>query len=105
MSHRRLNPRGKQLSSETVWDAFWIYGLLLWQTSTKDIPLSLPHKGSNRDRFNKALSARNDDMLSCGQALWSHTCDKCEKIEYSAPTDGSDPIPISRCLRCTYFYA
>ncbi|KAF7976972.1 hypothetical protein HWV62_5047 [Athelia sp. TMB] len=65
------------LSTETVWDAFFLNGLILdakgWNTA-----LELRHDAPDQaTRLRPALEARNKRMVGPGQELWNHACNIC----------------------------
>ena len=82
------------LTTETVWNAFWLYALLKHHDATGET-FTLPHAGDHQGRFTSALDARNAMMVGTGQPLWSHACDDCEKLLFEPPTDGAPPTPTS----------
>ena len=67
------------MTSELVWNAFYIYALLLDHTR-RAVSLKLPHHGEQIERVAAALHARNLRMVGVGQAAWAHACDDCEKL-------------------------
>lgn len=80
------------ISSEVVWDSFWLYGLLL-SAERYGEALAVPHGGNHTDRWAESLAARNQRMAGTGQPLWAHACDECEKLIYSDEED-QPRIPI-----------
>ncbi|KAJ6577694.1 hypothetical protein B0H19DRAFT_931792 [Mycena capillaripes] len=69
----------QMLQPTTVWDSFFLHALL--RDATKHFfLLSVPHNGTNADRLNTALEARNARMVGTGQDLWAHACKGCMKI-------------------------
>ena len=95
LSHRgEAYPSTVPLSTDVVWDAFWLYALLLWSQRTEQ-PLVVPHSGEHKDRWTTSLSARNVAMAGTGQALWAHACDQCEKIIYEPGEQEGSHVPIS----------
>ena len=79
------------LTSQTVWNAFWLHALLKHQHRRGET-LSITHSGNHRDRFTAALDARNAFMVGTGQPLWAHACDDCEKL-IPAPSEDSVDSP------------
>ena len=76
------------MTSEIVWNAFYIHALLLHH-SRDDSRLHLPHRTEQAERIAAALEARNEHMVGIGQAEWAHACDDCEKIrEVNDPAGG-----------------
>ena len=67
------------MSSEIVWNAFYLHALLLHHCRRKST-LELPHGGAQSVRFSDALKARNNTMVGIGQPQWAHACDDCEKM-------------------------
>lgn len=92
------HPSTVPLSSEMVWDSFWLYGLLLSSMRFRE-PLVVPHSGDHHDRWTAALTARNQLMAGTGQPAWSHACDQCEQVIYTEQ-EGSGRVPAG-----TFFYA
>ena len=82
------------LTTETVWNAFWLYTLLKHHNARGET-LTLPHVEDHQDRFTLALDARNAIMVGTGKPLWSHACDSCEKLLFEPPMDGAPPILTS----------
>ena len=68
-----------KMTSEIVWNAFYIHALLQHH-SCDDSRLCIPHWAKQSDRIAAALEARNKHMIGIGQAEWAHACDDCEKI-------------------------
>lgn len=71
------------LSTETVWDAFFLNGLLLDFKERYDT-LELEHNvHDHATRLRPAIQARNERMVGPGQELWNHACEICCAIEES----------------------
>ena len=90
------------MSSEIVWNAFYLHALLLHH-HRKNSTLELPHNGKQSDRFTDALKARNNVMVGIGQPQWAHACDDCEQL--IAPAPGSPegtPWRTSHSCNCYY---
>jgi len=67
------------LTGDYVWEAFFIYSLLLDHMEHGTI-LDLPHAVPDQTiRLRAALEARTLAMAGPGQELWSHACDLCCK--------------------------
>lgn len=65
------------LSTETVWDAFFLNGLLLDFKERGDT-LELAHNVHDQaTRLRPALEARTERMVGPGQELWNHACNVC----------------------------
>lgn len=65
------------LSTETVWDAFFLNGLIL-DAKERNTALELRHDVSDQaTRFRPALEARNERMVGPGHELWNHACNVC----------------------------
>lgn len=65
------------LSAETVWDSFFLNGLLLDFKDRNDT-LELEHDAQNHAaRLRPAIQARNERMVGPGQELWNHACELC----------------------------
>ncbi|KAF9522001.1 hypothetical protein CPB83DRAFT_911574 [Crepidotus variabilis] len=74
-------PTGFELSVEFVWDAFFLYGLMLDHVEEKSV-LELPHQAeSQAKRLQAALRVRNQRLAGVGQEAWNHACDRCCHIE------------------------
>jgi hypothetical protein len=69
----------KTLSTRDVWDTFMLVSLLR-DCFKQDIPLLLPHAGSQKDRFTKAIQARNIQIQLYGQPEITHYCQKCTRF-------------------------
>ncbi|KAK6984509.1 hypothetical protein R3P38DRAFT_2575937 [Favolaschia claudopus] len=67
-----LSRLGQELDGPLVLDAFFTHGLLRHH-ATYHTCLFLPHYGSQRNRLNQALEARN-------LKHWPHACTKCMRI-------------------------
>ncbi|KAI0746250.1 hypothetical protein C8Q80DRAFT_1105775 [Daedaleopsis nitida] len=66
-----------ELTTELVWDAFYIHALLL-DHQEREFPLELVHNApSHFERLRPALQARNIRMVGPGQEEWSHACKLC----------------------------
>lgn len=68
------------LTSEVVWDAFFLHSLLR-DAQRRNYGLALPHHGRIETRFDQALHERNVIMAGTGQPNWAHACDDCMKIK------------------------
>jgi hypothetical protein len=65
------------MTTETVWDAFFLNALLL-DCMEHSISLQLPHNAHDHStRLREALVRRNEMMVGPGQELWNHACDLC----------------------------
>ena len=63
-----------------VWDAFFIYALLL-NANERNVPLDLDHNApDNAQCLRAALDACNECIVGPGQELWNHACDLCCEI-------------------------
>ncbi|EIW75906.1 hypothetical protein CONPUDRAFT_65267 [Coniophora puteana RWD-64-598 SS2] len=103
------------LNQEQVWAAWTILALLRDQMVIK-LPLSIPHKGDNRTRFNDAMQERNERIVLCGQAELLHHCSGCMRVFEEHTSEGikrwkcqvavSDGVTIGHFVckyhRCTY---
>ncbi|EIW86234.1 hypothetical protein CONPUDRAFT_148327 [Coniophora puteana RWD-64-598 SS2] len=67
------------LNQEQVWAAWTVLALLRDRMSI-DLPLSVPHKGDNRARFDDAMKERNERIVLCGQPELLHTCSGCMRV-------------------------
>lgn len=68
------------MSTETVWDAFSLHGLLVDALERQEA-LELPHNGQDQStRIEVALQHCNMQMVGPGQEYWNHACNKCCKI-------------------------
>lgn len=68
------------MSTETVWDAFFLHGLLL-DSLEHQVALELPHNGQDQStRIEAALERRNLRMVGPGQEYWNHACNRCCEI-------------------------
>ena len=67
------------MSSDIVWNAFYLHALLLYKQGHKD-KLVIPHHGQHSDRLTEALAERNLAMVGTGQPQWAHSCDVCERL-------------------------
>ncbi len=67
------------LSSETVWNTFYLYALLR-DSVRQSIGLVLPHRGSHKDRLNARLLEQNLRVAGTGQEQWAHACRDCAKV-------------------------
>ncbi|PIL31096.1 hypothetical protein GSI_05792 [Ganoderma sinense ZZ0214-1] len=85
LSLRTFQEGSTKITSEIVWNAFFIHALLLHHTRSR-LCMKLPHHGEQSDRIASALLACNEAMVGVGQVEWAHACDDCEKIvEVDAP--------------------
>lgn len=65
------------LTTETVWDSFFLNALLLDSKQRGDT-LELQHNVQNHaTRLRPAIEARNERMVGPGQELWNHACEGC----------------------------
>lgn len=72
------------LSTEHVWDAFVLLGLLEDSERVGDL-LHVPHTGDQSQRFNEAMRKRNERFITYGQPdAVHHICDKCARF-YELP--------------------
>ncbi len=85
-------PERVPLTSEHVWNAFYIHALML-DVQRRQVPLQFPHHGPQAERFRDVMAARNIRMAGTGQPQWAHTCDECERIV--RPADPSQPASKS----------
>ncbi|KAF8075908.1 hypothetical protein FPV67DRAFT_1649010 [Lyophyllum atratum] len=102
---------GMSLTTEHVWDAFVIW--TLWSDHRKrNIELSVPHTGLQKDRFTVLMDSRNEHVILYGQEEVPHYCNKCMRV-FTGP-DGelrkcqiivSDGLTLGHCccgvFRCT----
>ncbi|KAJ6485282.1 hypothetical protein DFH09DRAFT_949028, partial [Mycena vulgaris] len=98
-----------ELDVEDVWNAFFLYSLLL-DYQSRDQPLELPHKApSQSERLRAALHERNVQMAGTGQPAWNHACNLCcgvvideDGIEYAIRSTVTDGITIGRPCCCVH---
>ncbi|EPQ50066.1 hypothetical protein GLOTRDRAFT_108722 [Gloeophyllum trabeum ATCC 11539] len=65
------------LDAERVWEAFFLYSLLLDHHEHGEL-LILPHNSSSQfERLRPAIQARNKQMAGPGQPEWNHACNLC----------------------------
>lgn len=86
-----------RISSEIVWNAFYLHALLLRHTKSGAL-LTVPHLGLQADRFTSALVQRNMAMAGTGQPHWAHGCDGCEKVAQDPETG-----PCKYHISCTIY--
>ncbi|KAJ7121167.1 hypothetical protein C8R44DRAFT_622980 [Mycena epipterygia] len=67
------------LQAITILESFFLHALLR-DAMKRGATLAVPHHGSNTERLNTALEARNSRMVGTGQDQWAHACDGCMKI-------------------------
>ena len=68
------------MSTETMWDAFFLYGLLVDALEHQEA-LELPHNSQDQSTWIEvALQHSNMQMVGPGQEYWNHACNKCCKI-------------------------
>lgn len=72
----RLWEHSLDLRTETVWDAFFLNGLILDFYERKQT-LELANNAPSSARLQPALQARNERMVGPGQELWNHACNIC----------------------------
>jgi CxC5 like cysteine cluster associated with KDZ transposases/CxC6 like cysteine cluster associated with KDZ transposases len=72
-------PIGFTLTTEHIWDAFTI-ACLLDDCTHLNSQLVIPSTGPQKDRFNKAMQARNLHFHLYGQPELNHRCDKCTRM-------------------------
>lgn len=88
LSLRKLSSNSHKMTSEIVWNAFYVHALLLHH-ARRDSHLQVPHHGEQSDRLATALKVRNEQMVGVGQPQWAHACDQCEKlVEVEEPASG-----------------
>ena len=71
-------PAPSQLTTELVWDGFFLNALL---QEYKEHHRILELTEGRSDRLNPALERRNIAMVGPGQEMWNHACDLCCSIE------------------------
>lgn len=87
-----------EMTSDHVWDAFFIYGLIL-EASRSDERLSLPNKDTqHHDRYAAALQLRNNKYQGPSRPGWNHCCNLCARIVNRAEGRGKWSIPILSTL-------
>lgn len=93
-----------ELEYEIVYDAFFLYSLLLdyYRHRKTDIsvqlqPFTLPHRGDQDRRLDAALEARNLRFAGNGRKAWTHACDDCFKV-FTGP-DGSPCTCVPQHIR------
>ncbi|EIW74458.1 hypothetical protein CONPUDRAFT_67527 [Coniophora puteana RWD-64-598 SS2] len=67
------------LSAEQVWHGFVILALLR-NYRVRHAPLSVPHDGSQRARFEEAMKQQNERVVKHGQPEITHYCDACMRV-------------------------
>ena len=67
------------MTSEIVWNAFYVRSLLLHH-ARHGTHLQVPHHGELSDHLAMALKACNDQMVGISQPQWAHARDQCEKL-------------------------
>ncbi|TFK82519.1 hypothetical protein K466DRAFT_500174 [Polyporus arcularius HHB13444] len=89
-------PDGPLLTSDNVWNAFYIHALMS-DCQRRGFELQLPHHGTQSQRMQDVMAVRNIRMAGTGQPHWAHTCDECERI---IPSSGpSQPaVRINACV-------
>ena len=76
----QLTGHSLDMSDETVWDAFFLHGLLL-DSLEHQVALELLHNGKDQfTRIEAALECCNLQMVGPGQEYWNHTCNQCCEI-------------------------
>lgn len=89
----------REMDCEMVWNAFFLYALLLDHHGREDI-LRIPHHAATQaDRLRPALEARSNRMVGPGQEHWSHACDKC--TWFTTADDGNLRKSVSGFLVCS----
>ncbi|KAF7968972.1 hypothetical protein HWV62_28773 [Athelia sp. TMB] len=66
-----------ELNAETVWDSFFLNGLLLDFKDRKDTLELDNNTVDHATRLRPAIQARNERMVGPGQELWNHACEVC----------------------------
>ncbi|EIW75649.1 hypothetical protein CONPUDRAFT_65625 [Coniophora puteana RWD-64-598 SS2] len=88
ISHRDARlPYSGILTSEQVWHTFVILALLR-SHRVRRVPLSVPHDGSQRARFEDAMKQQNERVIKHGQPEITHYCDACMRIFARVNEDG-----------------
>ncbi|EIW78347.1 hypothetical protein CONPUDRAFT_60293 [Coniophora puteana RWD-64-598 SS2] len=102
-------------ATEQVWTAFTVFALLR-DAKDRKVPLRVPHKGEQRDRFKFSMKERNERIIRLGQHELRHYCDLCMRVWREDLADGgrryrkcqvavSDGITIGhyicKVFRCT----
>ena len=72
-----------KLTTEHVWDAFILLSLLE-DHRERNMVLTLPHTGKQKDRFTKEMADRNGCIIRKGQPEIAHYCAKCMRT-YRGP--------------------
>ena len=68
------------MDTDNIWDAFFIYSLILDHQRRGSV-LSLPHNsGTHRDRYGAALQERNQRFNGHNRDEWNHVCEDCFKL-------------------------
>jgi hypothetical protein len=67
------------LRTEQIWDGFCLL-TLLEDHASRHAALTLPHDGQQKDRFVKAMTARNLRIQQAGQEEYAHACKKCVRV-------------------------
>lgn len=68
-----------KIQSWHVWDAFVILSLLEYNQANNLPCLNVPHGGSQRSRFAKAMQERNAHIRALGQQEVTHRCNRCTR--------------------------
>ncbi|EIW87371.1 hypothetical protein CONPUDRAFT_44164 [Coniophora puteana RWD-64-598 SS2] len=72
-------PSSPTLTQEQVWTAFTVFALLR-DAKDRKVPLRVPHKGEQRNRFKLAMKERNERIIRLGQHELRHYCDLCMRV-------------------------
>ncbi|KAE9403482.1 hypothetical protein BT96DRAFT_1080003 [Gymnopus androsaceus JB14] len=67
------------LTDDHIWNAFIILSLIRDSGCRKAV-LAVLDSGAQNDRFNQAMSERNQRIAEYGQDLINHYCDRCLKV-------------------------
>ncbi|PIL28517.1 hypothetical protein GSI_08555 [Ganoderma sinense ZZ0214-1] len=97
LSHGTIAAGTSSLTSDMVWNAFYLHALLLHHRRFNSV-LELPHHGEQNERLAEALNARNEKMVGIGQPHWAHACDDCEKSVTIKTEEGATSGRISACV-------
>jgi len=88
-------PLNFKLMCDHVWDAFFIYALLL-DANERNVPLDLDHNApDNAQHLCAALDAHNKRIVGPGQEFWNDACDLCCEITERNGVTGKFSLQIS----------
>ncbi|EIW79756.1 hypothetical protein CONPUDRAFT_155153 [Coniophora puteana RWD-64-598 SS2] len=86
-SYSRLDPTdfalrfSPHMTPEQIWVGFTVLALLRDRKAIgEEYPLSVPHQGSHRDRYETAMRERNERIVRLGQPELRHYCDGCMRV-------------------------